>query len=331
MIQVSERRGIDDVACTRDLDGMLQLVTQYQNELVVWRGDLDAATPFVERAAALMRAGVPLIAQGRSWIDLYDAHVAWVRGDITRTHAIVNALAARLPQMTGDELELYAHRVGQMYLALGRCRDARAAFERMGVEYRHEAIGLSALQCDDQSLFVSHILRDVRPNDAPSYRRAMWGPRTGRLADAHGWIEDFRRRFGDRFLTLAVADGEMAVARGDWATAAAHLEQAWAWLRLSAQERTSLVAERLAEVYLRSGRSDRALEVLEATVPMQPLVYELVGRSGGMAWIRAQAALARLYRSLGRDDQAAEREAAIRPLLALADPDLPLARALGAQ
>ncbi|HUE88324.1 MAG TPA: hypothetical protein VMO26_19790 [Vicinamibacterales bacterium] len=299
--------------------------------LVAWKGDLDAATPFVERAATLVGAGVPLVAQWRSWIDLYDAHVAWVRGDIPRTHAIVNALAARLPQMSGDELEQYAHRVGNMYLALGRCRDARAAYERMGVEYRHEAVAFSAMQCDDPSAFESHLFQDVRSNDAPSYQRVMWGPRTGRLADAHAWIEDFRRRFGNNLTTLAVADGEMAVARGDWATAAAHLEQAWARLRLSGQERTCLVAERIADVYLQSGRSDRALEVLEATVPMRPLVYEFLGASGGMSWIRAQAALARLYRALGREDQAAEREAAIRPLLALADPDLPLARALNAR
>jgi predicted negative regulator of RcsB-dependent stress response len=139
------------------------------------------------------------------------------------------------------------------------------------------------------------------------------------------------RCFYGNNLTLAVADGELAAARGDWPTATAHLELAWGRLRLSGQERTCLVAERLADVYVKSGRSDRALEVLEATVPMQPQVYEFVGASGGMAWIRAQAALARLYRALGREDRPTEREAAIRPLLALADPDLPLARALDAR
>jgi tetratricopeptide (TPR) repeat protein len=295
--------------------------------LVAWKGDLTGARPFVDRTAALVDAGAPLGAQWRSWLDLFEAHVAWVNGDLPQTRATVNTLAARLPQMSGDELEQYAHRVGNMYLALGRCRDARAAFERMSLEYRHEQIASSAMQCDDRAAFVSHLVRDVQPNDAPSYARVMWGPRTGRLADAQSWIEDFRRRYGNN-LTLAVADGEMAAARGDWPTAAAHLEIAWGRLRLSGQERTCLVAERLADVYVKSGRSDRALEVLEATVPMQPMVYEFLGASGGMAWIRAQAALARLYRALGREDRATEREAAIRPLLALADPDLPLARAL---
>lgn len=62
---------------------------------------------------------------------------------------------------------------------------------------------------------------------------------------------------------------------------------------------------------------------------MRTRMFDFVGMSGHMAWIRAQAALARLYRSRGRDADAAAREAAIRPLLALSDQDLPLLRALG--
>ncbi|MGQ0735845.1 MAG: hypothetical protein ACT4QD_19600 [Acidobacteriota bacterium] len=298
--------------------------------LVAWRGDLDAATPFVDRAAALVATGVPLGAPWRSWIDLVGAHAAWVRGDVGRARQITDAIAARLPNMTGDDLEQYALRVGSMYLGLGRCRDARAAFERMGLEYRHEAIGLGAMQCDDPAAFVSHMLRDVRPDDAPSYQRVMWGPRTGRLADAQRWIEDFRRRYGN-VTTTTVAEGELAAARGDWTTAAQHLERAWTRLRFSGQERTCLVAAQLASVYAQSGGPDRALEILEATIPMRAQVYEFLGASGGMAWIRAQAALATLYRAQGREADAEAREAAIRPLLALADTDLPLARALQAR
>jgi tetratricopeptide (TPR) repeat protein len=296
--------------------------------LVAWKGDVTAARPFIEQVTALAQAGLPVPAQQRSWMDLFEAHAAWTDGDIVRAHEITNTVAARLPQMTGDELEQYAYRVGQMYQGLGRCRDARVAFERLDIEYRHEAIASSALQCDDQAAFVAHMLRDVRPNDQPSYRRVMWGPRTGRIAEARQWIADFRFRYGNA-TTLAVAEGELAAARRDWPTAAAHLERAWARLRWSGDERACLVAERLSHVYLQSARADRAVEVLEATVAMRTRMFDFVGHSGHMAWIRAQAALARLYRTVGRHDAAAEREAAIRPLLTMADPDLPLARELG--
>jgi hypothetical protein len=50
-----------------------------------------------------------------------------------------------------------------------------------------------------------------------------------------------------------------------------------------------------------------------------------------MPWIRAQAALARLYRQLGRTADAAAREADIRNLLSEADPHLPLLKRLGEQ
>jgi tetratricopeptide (TPR) repeat protein len=296
--------------------------------LIAWKGDVAAARPFIEQATALALAGLPVPAQQHAWVDLFEAHAAWTLGDLSRAHEIVKEVAARLPHMSGDELEHYAHRVGHMFLALGRCRDARAAYERLGVEQRYEALGMLSMQCDNHRDFVAHMRRDARPNDAPSYQRVMWGPRTGRLAEAETWIADFRARFGNA-LTLTVADGELAAARRDWATAAAHLERAWARLRPSGQERACLVAQRLADVYLQMGHVDRALEVLEATIPMRTRMFEFIGLSGHMAWIRAQESLARLYRSIGRDADAAARDATIRPLLALSDPDLPLARDLG--
>jgi hypothetical protein len=106
-----------------------------------------------------------------------------------------------------------------------------------------------------------------------------------------------------------------------------HLEEAWRVLRLRGEERGPRVAELLAEACLRTGRIDRALDVLEATVPMKARMYD-ASPPGGMAWIRAQRALARLYRSLGRESDARAREAEIRPLLSLADPALPVAAGL---
>jgi hypothetical protein len=63
---------------------------------------------------------------------------------------------------------------------------------------------------------------------------------------------------------------------------------------------------------------------------MRNQLYEFLGASGGMSSIRAQLALAKLYGAQGRSNAAAEREAAVRPLLAHADRDLPLRRSLNA-
>jgi hypothetical protein len=232
-------------------------------------------------------------------------------------------VSEKLTHLTCDEHEAFAHRVGNMYLAVGRCEDAYRAFERMGEENRHEALGLGAHHCDDRPRFVAHMLADVRTDAVPSFQRVMWGPRTGRLLDANAWIEDFRRRFANR-LTIVVAEGELGAGRGDWNLAVQRLEVAWSELKLRGQERTPMIAERLAEAYMRTGRAARAVEILESTTPLRAKMYEFTGLPGGLAWIRAQAALARLYESLGRADDAARVIAAIQPLLTEADPDLPL-------
>jgi tetratricopeptide (TPR) repeat protein len=296
--------------------------------LTAWLGDLRAAAPFVSRAQRLVQTGIPVDAQARGWLGLFEAHRVWNAGNAVAARREIDRIAATLPDLTGADLEAYSHRVGNMYLALGRCDDAYQAFERMGDEYRHEALALGAYQCDDHKTFVTQMLADVRADDAPSYVRVALGPRTGRLADAESWITDFRQRFANR-LTLVVAEGELAAARGDWATAARQFEIAWTDLRLRGQERTPMVAERLADAHLRLGRPARALEVLEATVPLRAKMYELTGLPGGLAWIRAQVALARLYRTVGRPNDAARVEATIRPLLSEADPDLPLLQELG--
>jgi tetratricopeptide (TPR) repeat protein len=225
--------------------------------LIAWKGDVAGARRYIERVAALAHAGLPVPTPQRAWVDLFEAHAAWSNGDMPRAYEIVIGLAARIPAMSGDELEHYAQRVGYMYLAFGRCRDARATLERLGIEQRHEALAMLAMQCDNHSDFETHMRRDARPNDAPSYQRVMWGARTGRLTEAENWIADFRSRFGN-VTTLSVADGELAAARGDWATATAHLERAWARLRFSGQERACLVAERLSEVSAERSRRSGA-------------------------------------------------------------------------
>lgn len=295
--------------------------------LTAWQGEPEAARPFIERARGLVDSGVPLEPQALAWVTLFDVHVAWVRGDAARARQLLDAQAARLSSMAGDELEHFAGRVGKMYLGLGRCRDARAALERVGIEFRHEYLAFAALQCDDQQAFVEHMLADERTDQAPSYGRIMWGARTRRFADVERWQDDFRRRFANR-LTLIVGEGELAAERGDWTHAIERFELAWTTVRGRGQDRTPMIAERLAEGYLRTGRPARALEVLEATIPLRTKMCELIGLPGPLAWIRAQVTLARLYRELGRPDEAARRLSEIRPLLAEADPDLPLLRDL---
>jgi tetratricopeptide (TPR) repeat protein len=309
------------LAADRPNDVHPQLVAA--RTLTSWSGDLEGAGLFLARVASLKESGLPVGFGWRAWSELFEAHRAWVRGDVAGARALVDRVA---PTVT-EERDDYGLVVGGIYLGLGRCRAARQAYAVTRPDFRHEALALQALQCDDPASFAFHLLADTAVGGVASAERVMWGPLIRRPV-AQQWIEEYRRGPGNRFV-LDVADGNAAAIRGDWATAAAHFEKPWALQALRGQDITFLLAERLAEAHVRAGQSARALEVLEATTPLRARAFDMVGGAGWMPWIRAQAALARLYRQLGRTADAAAREADIRNLLTEADPDLPLLKRLG--
>jgi len=70
----------------------------------------------------------------------------------------------------------------------------------------------------------------------------------------------------------------------------------------------------------------RAIEVLEEASKKKYLV--LVFETPTM-WLRVRAALAKLHRETGRNEDAREIEDELRRLLALADPDHPILLELG--
>lgn len=291
--------------------------------LTSWSGDLDGASLFIARVASLKDAGLPVGFGWRAWTELFEAHRAWVRGDLPGARALVDRVAATLTTERDD----YALLVGSMYLGLGRCGAARHAYALTRADFRHEALAVQALQCDDDASFASHLLSDTAAGGFDSADRVMWGPLMRRPV-AQQWIDEYRSGPGNRFV-LDVADGNAAVVRGDWTTAAGHFEKPWALQALRGQDITFQLAEHLAEAHMRAGLTARALEVLEATTPLRARAFDLVGGAGWMPWLRAQAVLARLYRQLGRTADAAAREAEIRDLLVAADPDLPLLQRLG--
>jgi serine/threonine-protein kinase len=311
------------LAADRPNDLQPQLVAARM--LTSWSGDLDGASLFLARVASLKDSGLPVGFGSRAWTELFEAHRAWVRGDVPGARALVDRVA---PTVTAERDD-YAMVVGSIYLGLGRCAAARQAYALTRPDFRHEALAVHALQCDDPASFASHLLADTAVGGVDSTERVMWGPLMRRPM-ALQWIDEYRRGSGNRFV-LDVADGNAAAVRGDWTTAAAHFEKPWALQALRGQDITFQVAEHLAQAHMRAGNPARALEVLEATTPLRARAFDLVGGAGWMPWIRAQAALARLYRQLGRTADAAAREADIRNLLSEADPHLPLLKRLGEQ
>jgi hypothetical protein len=84
-----------------------------------------------------------------------------------------------------------------------------------------------------------------------------------------------------------------------------------------------LAIESLALAYTKQGRLNSALSVLEQGSAEKTRVYRDTGMLGAL-WLRIEWQRARLYRKLGRQEEARKVEAELRKLLTLADADHPI-------
>ena len=71
------------------------------------------------------------------------------------------------------------------------------------------------------------------------------------------------------------------------------------------------------------------MRVLEQASSKKALLFAPVGGENPARWLRVRLMLAKIYREMGRDEDAKKVEAELRGLLALADPDHPILLQLG--
>jgi tetratricopeptide (TPR) repeat protein len=117
--------------------------------------------------------------------------------------------------------------------------------------------------------------------------------------------------------------GEIALARGDLAGAIAELEQAMKLADGEGPKRPGfyLGSESLAAALAKTGDVPRAIQVLERNPERRSAV---IRGTTGAYWLRNRFALAKLYRGIGRVEDARIVEAELRELLAFADADHPI-------
>ncbi|MET0619907.1 MAG: hypothetical protein ABW056_06490, partial [Thermoanaerobaculia bacterium] len=117
--------------------------------------------------------------------------------------------------------------------------------------------------------------------------------------------------------------GEIALALGDLVSATTELEQGMKLDDGEGPKRPGfyLGSESLATALAKSGDLPRAIEVLERHPERRDAV---IGGSTGAYWLRNRLELAKLYRGVGRMDEARAVEADLRKLLSLADADHPI-------
>jgi tetratricopeptide (TPR) repeat protein len=311
------------------------------NARVVWiqdifRGDAAAASPYLRRALQLLPQETTDM-WGASWLRLLAAFEVWQTGDAAgalsrvESESRIDSLDSPIPSPSEA---LYnpsgppAMMAGLWYLTLGRLKTAESLFDDIPTSPdspREFLLTLLSLAREDPAATRVHVLGWLAGSHFAG------GGVLGVLLARHGspaQIAQMDRVLQDRPRQLAAMRGELARLHGRPKEAIPLLEQAAPGVFTYAY--FFLVHESLAAAWEDAGDPDAAAAVLERVSPYRSRVYSLrhFGPADAYLWMRTQMRLADLYRKVGRVDEARALESELLKLLAVADADHPMLRAI---
>lgn len=292
--------------------------------LVLISERLDLARPYVRRASELLTTMSDLertkIAIDALWVQLYPAYEAWMRDDVALARAELERAERNPVARDGvtDPLMFGAFRQ-----ALGETHRAKAWLQQASGPMAKSSVGFAevatlAFLCGDDVVARSWLQRMPRDR-APMGMSLLVREGMLRQADALAqkyseWRPQFRN----------VAMGELLLAQGKTLNGTRLLRAGLDEQRDHAYPTYFLGADSLARAYERQGNFSVALEVLKNASADRARVYGPFKMSGATLWMQDQADLARLYRRVGRVNDAENIEDELRKLLTYADPDYPM-------
>lgn len=283
------------------------------------------------------RLAAGLIGSNRFRYEHLPLHVDWMRGDVESVLAQVRREAPLVTGPPTGDLALEAH-VGWL-LTLGRESEALAAIDgaRDPEAYRFYR-GLASALRGDALAAVSDFSTGFWPNPTREGIRAASLAAAGRVDLARAAIQDLIDSVaGDQRAGVAyqrsyagVAEGALALSQGQVGQTIATLDALTTeWERdAPGISESDPVFHRgalsLAEAWRLAGRPERALMILEKRRARRIATHQW----GRLSWMMDQVALVRLYRQVGRQEEAVALEAEVRDLLRLSEPDFFLLREL---
>jgi tetratricopeptide (TPR) repeat protein len=284
------------------------------------------AQPYIDRARALLSANSRLANQWSApWLQLYPAYQAWMRDDIELartdlTRALQNPLARGGLNSSRD--------YGFFSLALGQTRKAKFWFQNVSPEdpMDYEAnFAILALARKDRAELRSSLRRMSRLSEVGLVTVSLM-IREGILQEAATYVRRYSgsRPAAEASPQLKLLIGELLVARGETQRGMLLLRQGVEGTREAAIPVYFPGAESLAQAYEERGDLSNALQVLEEASANRARVSNEIAMSGAVLWMQDQMDLARLYRRLGRVQDAEKIETELRKLLTYADPDFPM-------
>jgi tetratricopeptide (TPR) repeat protein len=234
-----------------------------------------------------------------AWLAGMPVYRHWLAGE---TRAALDALAPlerSLGDRVGRERDAYASIVGFAYLALGRVEQAERAFWQAASPLRQLNLATLALTRQDERTargWLSQI------KEHAGVRPALFA-RAGLDRDAEQGLETFTSvEHADA--VASVTRGLIASHRGQLERARTALRRGFDLLRASGEPEYFFAAEALAHIAHARGDTSRAIGYLSHVSGMRARTYGPSQWTAGY-WIRLNIDLAEIYRSAGREQDAA--------------------------
>lgn len=261
-------------------------------------------------------------------MELFPAFEHWLGGDTREALAEAERFAQKLGSTPLGEQELAVLSLGHFFLTLGKLETAEKLLQRVSTPFsRFPSLAAVSYYRGDRAGLREHLR-------AALASREPMDPVIGVLLARTGWLSEAERLISEQEKTKAyspgfieVARAELALARGQTAEAVSQLKKARERWPINSSNTFFLGTETLATALTQQGDAEGAIRVLElASKQKTRAIFNWV--SAAPSWMRTQLLLAKLYRKVGRQEDARRIEGELRGLLAYADPDHVMLREL---
>ncbi|MBI2956509.1 MAG: hypothetical protein HYY26_04260 [Acidobacteria bacterium] len=231
-------------------------------------------------------------------------------------------MAKTLDSRSGVEFDAFASYVGCGFARLGKLNEAERLWGRASLSIvRDTGLAEVAFMRGDTAAFRKHLRN--RLQHGPGYLVTAYLARAGLLAEAEQALRQLETGVVSK-PEFKSAQGELAFAHGRLSDAISLLEESTSLLHGSPLPIFWLNSETLAQAWERKGRPDKALEVLARASRQKRRIYP----QSANFWMRVELRRAQLLRKMGRPAEAEKVESELRRLLAYADRNHPILRAL---
>ncbi len=294
---------------------------------VVVKPDTVRAERFLRRATAAITPDVSerwpdMVA----WTDLLPFTQNWLKGEIENANTEIDHVAGRIDALGGRPRDALAMQTALGYVTLGRLHAATQTARTIGDVGLQNAVLAQIAFFKEDEVGLRRLLgsqRDPEPDSPEAWQNTMdpihvLQARKGVRPEPESSPQPASP--GDDW-NDSVLRGEIALAHGHRAEAVRELEAAWEHVQLVLVPPSYyLGSESLAAILSRRGDVARAIQILER----RPEEISLQWLGATPAYLmRNRLQLAKLYRHVGRAEDARAVEAELSKQLAFADPDHP--------